>query len=270
MLYRRRLRLRTAVRELWEAREFVVTLAEREFRARYAQSYLGVAWIVFTPLMLMGVFSLVFTRVADIDTGGVPYLLFAYVGLLPWTFFSAAVNRASDVLLQNKSLLNKVYCPREVFPLSSVGAAGVDGVVATVALGVLFIATGFAPRATLVWFPLALVIQLVFTIAVTLLVSIATVYVRDVKQIVPVALQLGLFATPVAYGLGDYLPAGAQSWYVAVNPLGAVIDTYRRTILMGQQPAWDLLGVAALSSGVLLLVSYALFKRFETGIADVA
>lgn len=268
--FRRRVRPLAALLEVWRARELVRTLAERELRARYKQAVLGFAWAIVTPLALMGVFTLFVSRFADIDTGGAPYPLFAYLGLLPWTFFSTSVNQGGQSLVQNIPLLNKVYCPREVFPLASVGVAALDMAVASLALGALFLITGYAPRATSYWVPVLLLIQLAFTVGITLVTSAVVVYLRDIRHALPILLQLGLFATPVAYGINDVIPSGLRPLYSMLNPLAAVIDGYRRTVLQGKPPAWELVGPASLMAVILLGIGYALFKRMETGFADVA
>jgi ABC-type polysaccharide/polyol phosphate export permease len=267
--FRRRVRVGPALRELWRARELVLALAERELRVRYKQAVLGFAWAVVTPLTLMVVFTLFFNRVARVDTGGAPYPLFAYVGLIPWMFFSTSVNVGGQSLLTNMTLLNKVYCPREVFPTASVLVAGFDSLVALVALGVLFLVTGYVPKPTSLWVPVLAGVQVAFTLGVVLLVSALVVYLRDLRHALPIALQLGLFATPVAYGI-DVVPASLRTAYAVVNPLAPVIDGYRRTVLFGQSPAWDLVGMAAGSAAIVLAGGYLLFKRLEVGFADVA
>src|SRR3954469_16512280 len=120
LIYRRKVRFFTAMKELWAARELVGTLTERSLASRYKQTFLGFAWSLITPVTLMVVFTVFLRRVARIDTGATPYPIFSYVGLLPWTFFSNAVSASSLVILSNNSLLNKVYCPREVFPISTI------------------------------------------------------------------------------------------------------------------------------------------------------
>ena len=267
--FRRRVRLTSAVRELWRARELVRTLAERELRARYKQALLGFAWAVVTPIVMVVVFTLFFQRVANVDTGGAPYSLFAYLGLLPWTFFSSSVTMGGQSLLMNALLLNKVYCPREVFPLASVTVAGIDSITATSALLILFLVTGFAPKPTTIWIPLPILVQVAFTLGTTLVISALILYLRDVRHALPIILQLGLFVTPVAYGI-EVVPAALRPLYVAVNPMAAVIDSYRRTVLWGEPPPWNLLAIAATTSFLLLIVGYMLFKRLETGFADVA
>lgn len=267
--YRRVVRPLAALGELYRSRELVFTLAEREIRARYKQSSLGMSWSVLTPVLLMIVFTLFFRRVADVDTGGAPYAVFSYIGLLPWTFFSSSVSNGGQSLVTNSSLLNKVYCPREVFPLSSIGVAGVDGMISTVVLGVLFLIYGVMPAPETVWVPVLIAVQLAFTAGVTLIISSVLVYLRDLRQALPMVLQLGLFASPVAYG-SEAIPESYRLLYSIVNPLGPVIDGYRRTVLDGHSPEWEFLGPAAVSAFVILVFGYLLFKRLETRFADVA
>jgi ABC-2 type transport system permease protein/lipopolysaccharide transport system permease protein len=257
------------LRELWGARELVVALTERDLRARYKQTKLGVAWSLLTPILLMIVFTLFFQRAADIDTHGVPYPLYTYVALLPWTFFSDSVAKGSQSITSNLSLVNKVYCPREVFPLSAVATAAFDTVIASGVLALLFVGFGFMPAGGIVWLPALLAIQVAFTVGACLLLSAVVVYFRDLRQVTPMALQLALFATPVAYGL-EVIPAGWRPVYSALNPLVPVIDSYRQTILYGEAAPAGLLAIAGVSAGVWLTGGFLVFKRLETGFADVA
>lgn len=268
LLFRRRLGVRTAVRELWDARGLVGLLAEREYRVRYQQTVLGFAWALLTPVLLMVVFTVFLHRIAGLHSGPAPYPLFAYLGLVPWLFFSASLSQGGQSLVANAALLNKVYCPREVFPITTVLVAAVDGALSLCVLAVLFGAYRYAPHAEAYWIPVLLAVQVAFTLGVTLLVSAVTVYVRDVRHALPILLQVALFATPVAYGL-DAVPRALRLPFVLVNPLASVIDGYRRTVLLGDQPDLLLLGSAAVSSVAVLLAGYAVFKRLETGMADV-
>jgi ABC-2 type transport system permease protein/lipopolysaccharide transport system permease protein len=267
--FKRRLSLFGSISELWGAKELVRTLTEREFRVRYKQAYLGFAWAIITPVVMMIVFSLIFGRVARVDTGGVPYPLFSYLGLLPWTLFSNSISNGGLSLFNNNILLNKVYCPREVFPIASVLVACGDTLIATTVLVVMFAFYRFVPTATVAWAPLLLPIQLAFTIGITLVLSAIVVYLRDMRHALPIILQLGLLATPVAYGM-DIYPKALQPWISVINPLAPVIDGYRRTILYGQPPDWSLVLPGAISAFLILGVGYVIFKRLETGIADVA
>jgi ABC-type polysaccharide/polyol phosphate export permease len=267
--YRHYVRLGSAMKALWARRELVLALAERDLRARYKQANFGFAWSLITPIALMVVFSVFLKRIARIDTGDVPYAIFTYVGLLPWTLFSASVSNGGQSLIMNVPILKKVSCPREVFPLATVVVATVDMMLATVALGVLFLIYGFVPAATSYFVPLILLVQFAFTIGIVLIVSSAMVYVRDLRHALPLVLQLGLFATPVAYGMKE-VPPEVRDIYGYINPLAPVIDGYRRTVLLGLSPEWRTFIPAAATSLAVLLLGYLLFKKLETGIADVA
>jgi ABC-type polysaccharide/polyol phosphate export permease len=269
LVFRRLVRPWAMLRELWSARELVVALTERDLRARYKQTKLGFAWSVLTPILLMVVFTLFFQRAANVQTNGVPYPLFTYVALLPWTFFSDSVAKGAQSITSNLSLVNKVYCPREVFPLSAVATAAFDTIIATCVLGMLFVGFTFMPAGGIVWLPVLLAIQIAFTVGASLMLAAIVVYFRDLRQVTPMALQVALFATPVMYGL-EVIPAGWRPIYSVLNPLGPVIDSYRQTVLYGDAPPGGLLALAAVSAVVWLVGGFLVFKRLETGFADVA
>jgi ABC-type polysaccharide/polyol phosphate export permease len=267
--FRRRLRPAQLTLEVWRARTLIWTLAEREIRVRYKQAVLGFAWAVVTPLVLMIAFTLFFQKAARIDTAPVPYPLFAFIALIPWTFFSTAVAQGGLSLVNNVQLLNKVYCPREVFPLASVVIASIDSLVAGGVFALLLVRFGVLPAPTSVWVPALLAVQIAFTVGVTLIISAVVVYLRDLRHALPIMLQLGLFVTPVAFPL-DVVPTSLRGLYVALNPLAGVIDAYRRTVLFGQPPRLGLLAIAATGAAVTVLGGYLGFKRMEAAIADVA
>lgn len=267
--FRRRISVRSALHDVWVRRELVAVLAERDFRARYKQAVLGIAWAILNPLILMVVFSVLFRRVAKIDTGGIPYPIFSYIGLLPWTFFSTAVSQAASSLIGNKQLLNKIHCPREVFPIAGVLVAAVDSLIAITMLGALFAIFTFLPQFESYWVLPLFAIQVAFTLAVSLFISISVVYIRDVKQTLSMMLQVGLFATPIAYGM-DSLPRSIRGVFSFINPLVPVIDGYRRSVLQGLPPRWNYVALGGVSSILMLAGAYMLFKKLETGIADVA
>lgn len=269
--YRRKVRLIPAARELWAFRELVFTLAERDLRVRYKQAVLGIAWAVITPVVMMVLFTLVLNKFTKVNTNGAPYALFSYLGLLPWTFFSGALQAGGLSLVGNVPLLNKLYCPREVFPIAAIADAAVDALIATLVLAVLFPITGFAPKAQVFYLPLLLIVLLMFTLGVTIAVSSIVVYMRDLRLVLPVVIQLGLFATPVLYTPQSIFKSEALLvGYSVINPLVPVIDGIRRTILLGKPPEWLPLGAGAVSAFVILLAGLWLFKKMETGIADVA
>jgi ABC-type polysaccharide/polyol phosphate export permease len=267
--FRRRVRFRPAMVELYRSRELLRTLVERDLRIRYKQTILGFGWAVIGPVMLMLVFSVFFEGATHIATGNVPYPIFSYLGLVPWTFFSEAVSIGSLSLITNLVLLNKVYCPREVFPIGACISSAFDALISTVVLVVIFGAYQFVPSVAALWLLLLIPILVVFTMGVTLLTASVLVYLRDMRYVVPMIVQVGLFASPVAYQT-SFIPSGLQPLYAILNPIAPIINDIRRTVLHGQAPDWGLLGLAAGASVVWLVVGYRVFKRLEVGIADFA
>jgi ABC-type polysaccharide/polyol phosphate export permease len=269
--FKRRVRLFPAIHELWSFRELIFTLAERDLRIRYKQAVLGIAWAVITPVFMMLAFTLIFSKFVKVNTNGAPYALFSYLGLLPWTFFSTSVSTGGLSLVANQPLLNKLYCPREVFPIASIADALVDALIATLVLALLFPILGFTPHVEIFYLPLLLLVLVMFTLAVTMVASAVTVYMRDLRLVLPLVIQLGLFVTPVVYAASSI--SKSQSFLIPfsiLNPLVPVIDGMRRTILSGQPPEWIPLGAGAASSIIFLILGFKLFKRLETGMADIA
>lgn len=268
--YRRGLKFGTSLRALWTSRHIALNLGLRELRVRYSQAILGFAWALLTPFVLMVVFSVFLNRVAHVpvETHGIAYPVFSYTGLLAWTFFSSAVASAGTSLVSNP-LLNKVYAPREVFPIATIGTSGVDTFAASIALVVLFVVYQDWPQPTSVWAPVLLVVLFAFTTGLGLIFASLTVYVRDLRHALPLLLQVGLFVTPVVYGL-NAIPSEWRAVYVFCNPVAMVIDGLRETVLYGESPNFTYLGLASLSSLITLVVGYGLFKQLETGFADVS
>lgn len=267
--YRRRLTPGQALDELWRARGLIRTLVERDLRVRYKRTLLGFGWAVMNPVVFMLAFTLFFQRAAHFATGGVPYALFSYLALVPWTFFATTVSAGSGSLLSNLSLLNKVYCPREVFPIATALTAAFDALISSAVLVILFAVYAYAPAVQTLWVPLLLAVEAAFAVGVALFFSAALIYLRDLRYVVPMVVQIGMFATPVAYGI-DVIPRDFRPAYAVLDPMGPVIDGFRRTVLHGLSPDWGLLGLAAAASAAWLVGGYAVFKRLETGFADIA
>lgn len=267
--FRRRIGSKEAAAELWQARGLLRTLVERDLRVRYKRTFLGVGWALISPVMFTIVFTFFFQRAAHISTDGVPYALFTYVAIVPWNFFSQTVTSGSGSLLANISLMNKVYCPREVFPLAAAFTAAFDTLVAGLVLIILFVGYGFAPGVASVWLPVILLVEVVFTIGLSLFAAATIIYLRDLRYVVPLGVQLGMFVSPVMYSI-TAIRANLRPLYAVLNPMAPVLDDVRRTVLHNQAPQWGLLGLAALASMVWLILGYTIFKRLETGFADVA
>jgi lipopolysaccharide transport system permease protein len=267
--YRRALHLRSEMRELWDARPVVFSLTERDLRSRYSQMVLGFVWTIIGPLLLTLVIALVLNKTNVEPPFGVPRAVWIYTAMMPWTFFSGAVSSGGIALISNNSLLNKVYVPREVFPISQILGQIVSSVCGVVAFIALLAVSGFMPKATTLWIPIPLIIGLMFTAAVTILIAGLTVYFRDLRQAIPVLLQLGLFVNPIAWDFSK-LSTSVQPFYVAADPLASVINDMRRCILYGQAPDWPLSAIAFVVSAIELFVAYVIFKQMEAGFADVA
>ncbi|MFM7271133.1 MAG: ABC transporter permease [Actinomycetes bacterium] len=268
--YRRAFEFRRATRELAQSRHIIGGLVVRQVRSQYSQQVFGLAWAVLAPLAQMVVFTFLLNRVSGstFATGGVPRPLFLYVGLTCWSFFSSSVSSASASLVGNP-LLNKVYAPREVFPLSQVASSGVDAIASAALLPILFLWFGRWPSATIYWAPLLIVILIVFTIAISLAISATTVYVRDLRSGLPLLLQLGLFLTPILYPIST-LPARFRTLTMLLNPVAGVVEGLRNCLFYDKPPNLEYTLAAAVASVAYLFGAFVLFKRLETGFADVS
>ncbi|MCS6846145.1 MAG: ABC transporter permease [Anaerolineae bacterium] len=255
------------LRELIEARDLLFIWVRREFRVRYSQSVMGAAWAVLQPLALMAIFSLVFGFVLRVPTEGVPYPVFSYVGSLAWTFFAGALTFAIPSLVNNMSLVSKIYFPREILPLSAVLVCLVDFVIAAVLLIPLMLLSGVELRWTIALLPLIVIIQVLLSYGLSLIGSAVNVFFRDVRFVIPLALQIWLYASPVIYPVSA-VPESLRTVYF-LNPMSVLIDSYRRVILFGQLPDWGWLGFTAIVSIAVLILGYGFFKRAESRFADL-
>jgi ABC-type polysaccharide/polyol phosphate export permease len=269
-IYRHQARLRTSLSELWASRDIIFTLAERDIRAQYKQATLGIAWALIFPLAMLGIFTIIFSRTASQGIPGIPYAIFAYIGILCWTFFSGALGTGGTSLLTNNALMSKTQFPRECFPLETVLVTAVNSVLAWIPLFLLFAIFGFMPKPTTVWVPLLIVIELGFTIGVTVGVSALIIQMRDLAQVLPIVIMLGLFATPVIWNFPKKVPGHWQIVYGFISPIGPVIDDARRTMLLGLNPAWGPLIAAMAGTVFYLIAGYRIFKRLEVNFADIA
>ena len=258
---------REAVEELWRFREVLWAFALRQVKVRYKQAVIGIGWSVLQPVAAALLFAVFLGRYAAVPSEGVPYLLFALAGMIVWTYFSNAAGTGSESLVANQSLLRKVYFPREVLPLATVGAALIDLAVGVCVLTVAAALYGFWPELTWVALPLPLLIVVVAAAAFAVGLSSVNVYYRDVRHALPFVLQVGLFVTPVVYPL-SVLPEAWRDWYAVLNPVAGAVDGVRRIVLHDTWPDMAVTLGAFAWSTILLVAAYALFKRLERGFAD--
>jgi len=251
--------------EQLEYRELLTQLTKRDLLLRYKQTVMGFGWAVFMPLLNTAIFSVIFTRVAPLDTG-LPYPVYAYCGLWAWNFFASSVKFAVNSLSGNVALVTKVYFPREVLPLSAVAVSFVDLLVSSVVLLALMMWYGIAPGAAILFLPVVFLVHAIFTTAVGLVLAMANLFYRDVKYLLEVVLSLWMFATSVVYPVG--MIGGTLGTALQLNPLTPIIDAYRSVILRNQLPEPWSFGAAAGLSIVLLLVAWRTFHRAEYQFAE--
>jgi lipopolysaccharide transport system permease protein len=257
--------LRT-VREIWNYRDLFGALGTRDLRLRYRQTFLGVAWVVLQPLVAAGIFAFVFGRIAHVPTDGQPYMLFALAALAGWNFFSSVLTRASTSLIQNPQLVTRVYFPRLILPLAVVPAALVDLLVTLAAFALIALAQGHAFDARLLGLPVAIGLLGALSLGTGFAAAALAVRFRDVQYLLPVAIQLALYASPVAYS-ASAVPARWLTLYYA-NPLAAPIELLRWSLLATPAPALRALWYSVAAAVTLVLVGAAVFRGIERSFAD--
>lgn len=253
--------------ELFRSRELLLSWTMREFRVRYSQSVLGITWAILQPLSLMVISSLVFSIFLQVPTQGVPYPVFSYSALLPWTFFANAMSTAIPSLVSNFNLVSKIYFPREILPIASILVNLVDFFIAAIIFIGMLIFYHIEISPALLALPLILIIQIFFTVGLTLAASALNVFYRDIRFVIPLLLQLWIYLSPVFYPL-ETVPERFRSLYL-LNPMATLIDSYRRVTLLRQFPRWDYLAIAALISLIVCIFGYRYFKHAEKSFADL-
>jgi lipopolysaccharide transport system permease protein len=252
---------------LVQFRDLLCTMTLHRLSVRYKQSALGYFWAILHPLILMLVYTVIFSRFVRVQTYGVPYVVFAFSALLPWTLFSNGLTGATMGLPAHSNLLSKVYFPHEIVPLSYVLAAFVDFVLASVVLALLMFHYGISLTVGTLWAVPAILTLTVFLIGTALFCAAIQVRFRDMGVALPLVLQAWMFATPVVYSLSS-VPKYLRFLY-DFNPLVGVIETFRGALLQGAAPDWILLTKAFSVSIVVALIAYAGFKHAEATFVDV-
>ena len=253
--------------ELWEYRELLYFLTRRDIKVRYKQTVLGAAWAIIQPFFTMVVFSVFFGRLAKMPSDGIPYPIFSYAALVPWTFFAQGLNQSSNSLVGGARLVKKIYFPRLAMPIATVLSGLVDFTLAFIVLLGMMLAYGIMPTSNVLWLPLLLLLALVTSLGVGLWLSAMNVQFRDVHYIVPFIVQVWLFVTPIAYP-SSLLSEPWRTLY-GLNPMVGVVEGFRWALL-GTDTAPGLVVVFSSLVAVALLVSGAFyFRRMERTFADV-
>ena len=253
-------------RALWAYRELLYFLTWREIKVRYKQTLLGFAWAIIQPFAMMVVFTLFFGTLAKIPSEGIPYPLFNYAALLPWMLFAEGISRASGSLVQDANLVQKVYFPRLVMPLSGILSPLVDFAIAsTILIGMMFY-FGYPPTVSILWLPAFIILTMMTSLGVGLWLAPLNIKYRDVRYALPFLVQLWLFASPVVYP-STLLPQRFQVIY-GLNPMAGVIEGFRWALL-GTEPPGSLIAVSVIIVIVILVSGAYYFRRMEKTFADV-
>jgi lipopolysaccharide transport system permease protein len=260
-------RIDLRLEELWAYRELLYFFVWRDLKVRYKQTALGAAWAIIQPVMTMIVFSIFFGRLAGVPSDGIPYPIFAYVALVPWTFFANALTQGSNSLVQQERIITKVYFPRILIPLSAVLSGLVDLGIAFIVLVILLLAYGIVPSVAIVTLPVFVLLALLTALAVSLWLSALNVEYRDVRYVVPFLVQFWLFTTPIAYP-SSIVPEQWRALY-GLNPMAGVVEGFRWALVGGVEPPGLLLVASVAAVCALLASGLYYFRRVERTFADI-
>ena len=257
------------LRELWAYRELLYFLTWRDLKVRYKQTALGVLWVILQPLLTMLVFTLLFGRLAGFDerTGGIPYPIFAFAGLLPWTFFSTAITNSGNSLVGSAHLITKIYFPRMIIPAAAVAAGLVDFALSFTILAALMVYYGVGVTWGLLLLPVLMILVTLLALGVGMLLSALNVKYRDIRQVLPFMVQIWMFLSPVIYP--SALVPGRWRWVFALNPMTGIIEGFRAALFGRTQIEWNILAVSAAVTIILFTYSIFAFRRMEKSFADV-
>jgi lipopolysaccharide transport system permease protein len=254
------------LRDLWAFRELLYFLTWRDVKVRYKQTELGVIWAIVQPLFTMLIFTLFFGRLAGVPSDNVPYPIFAFAGLLAWTFFANAITNSGNSLVGSAHLITKVYFPRMIIPGAAVAAGLVDFAIAFVILVLLMIYYGVGLTWNMLMFPVLLLLTTLLALGMGMWMSALNVKYRDVRFALPFMVQLWMYISPVIYP-ASFLPAEFR-WLLSLNPMTGIIEGYRSS-LFGRPFNWIALGASALITFILLIYSSYSFRRMEKSFADI-
>ncbi len=256
------------LREVVARRELLIVLVQRDLKVRYRQTVLGMLWAVLPSVLLVGVFSVFLGRFGRSLSGGMPYPIFVYSGLLLWNFFSSAISQATTSIVSHQSVVGKVWFPREILPWVPVVGAGVDFLVSTGVFVGLMVYYDVPLTWTAIYAVPIFLTLVTFTAGLSLVFAAFNTYFRDVRYLVPLLLQVWMFASPVVYS-ADVVPAWLQPYYRLLNPVAGVISFYRGVVLRGEAPAPEVLVGLMVETALIFLACYVVFKRMERDFADV-
>lgn len=254
-------------REILNYKDLFYSLAWREFRVRYAQTFLGLIWALIQPLVTLAIFIVVFGKAIKVDTGNIPYPVYALVGLTAWTYFSFVVNTSGRSIVTESGMIKKIFFPRLVIPLSKALVGIIDFAIAFALLSIVMIWYQVPVTMNLLWMPVFLMLILLISVGIGIWISALSIRFRDVQHIIPFFIQIGLYATPVAYPT-SLIPAKYQLLYHLINPLAGVIEGFR-WCLLGEELNFMYLIYSAFIILCIFITSIFYFKKVEKIMADI-
>jgi lipopolysaccharide transport system permease protein len=255
------------ISEFWHYRELLYFLAWREVKLRYKQAALGAAWAIIQPLFSMVIFTLFFGRLAGVPSDGIPYPLFSFCALVPWTYFSGTLSLAGNSLVTNANLVTKVYFPRVLLPAATVLSGMLDFLIGSVFLVFMMIYYHVKPGWHLLFVPLFVLSMMLLALGISMFLAAFNVRYRDVKYALPFIVQIWLFVTPIIYPV-SYLPAKYQK-VLALNPMAGIVEGLRACLFSTRQMPWKLAGISWAVTLVLLIAGAIYFRKTERSFADI-
>lgn len=253
--------------ELWEYKGLMYFMVWRDLKVRYKQTALGAIWAVIVPTFTMAVFTVVFGRLAKVPSDGIPYPIFSFAALLPWTYFSSSLSLTGNCLVNNTDLITKVYFPRLILPIASVISGLVDFLIASSVLVVLMFYYGVSPTFNILLWPVLMIPIVAFSLGAGIILAVVNVRFRDIKYTIPFLIQIGLFLTPVIYPT-SILPDGFE-FVAALNPLAGVIEGMRSALFPERPIDWVLVGISTFVAFAILTFSIVYFLKSEKRFADI-
>lgn len=251
-------------KQLYNYRELLKTNVQKEIRGKYKKSFLGIFWSFLNPLLQLAVYAFIFPIILKNNQEN--YVMFLFVALIPWTFFTTSITQGTDTVVQNGNIVKKVYFPRTILPISVVTSGAINFLISTVIIIIFAFVTGVGVSPHLAFYPLILIVQYLITLGIVLILSSVTVYLRDLQHIIGVFLQVLFYATPIVYS-PDTIPA-KFSIILTLNPMSHIITAYRDIFYYHQMPNLQVLGALFLIGIAICIIGYAIFSKLEKRFAE--
>ena len=251
-------------KNLYQYRELLKTNIKKEIRGKYKHSFLGVLWSFLNPLLQLMVYAIIFPIILKNSQSN--YVIFLCVALIPWTFFSTVITQATGVMIGNANIIQKVYFPREILPISVVTSAAVNFLISTIIILVFLVVSGLGITKYIIFYPVILLIQYLLSLGIAFIVSSITVYLRDLEHLIGVAMMMLFYATPIAYASEDIV--GTFSFVMKINPMAHIIDAYRAIFYYQRMPDFYALGILSIIVVLLCVVGYAIFNKLQKRFAE--